>query len=106
MDENPFLREVFSILESVASDWMDIGRYLHVDQKYLIVASSVSKQIVDGIIDNNNKKLKMLLVKWQETECSPVNWATIVDLVEKMKFHDLIPLAKVHLPKEGIYIII
>lgn len=93
--------ELLSLLEPVAIYWMDIGRHLCVDREYrLSIANSIS---AEATLESNQKMkwLEIILLKWEESECSPVNWTTIVDVMEKMEFYDLIPKAKAHLSRKG-----
>lgn len=77
--KSTFIQNVFRLLKPVARQcsWMDIGHHLCVD---------VDSVLKDTTVLSNTGKLAKILVKWEESECSPVNWSTIVGVLEKMKF--------------------
>ena len=81
--------DVHCMLNGISVDWDKIGRELKVDRNY--------REELRGKHDDSDYKLESVLYKWSESECSVVNWDTIIEVLEKLQLMSVLTSVKEYL---------
>ena len=84
------VNDVHRLLNDIAVDWNDIGRELGVDWEY---REELRRE--PGL--TNAYKLESVLHKWAQSECSDVNWDTIIDVLERCQKNNVLRSVKDYL---------
>ncbi len=84
------VNDVHRLLNYISVDWNDIGRELKVNWNY---REELRKEA--GL--TNAYKLESVLQKWAQSECSVVNWDTIMQVLERLQRREVLRSVKDYL---------
>ena len=81
-----FANQIFDIFKDKSAQWDSVGRELNVSinyrQELLMMPIGVSA----------DSKLDLVIQKWVESECSPVNWLTVRQVLTTLDMESLLSL--------------
>ena len=78
------------MLNCISVNWADIGRELGVDWNY---REELKRE--PGL--TSAYKLESVLYKWSQSECSDVNWDTIVKVLKRLEYKNVLRSVKEYL---------
>lgn len=81
-EAKPSLTDAFHLLRDKSSHWHDIGRDLEVSINY--------RKSLRTLTESDDVKLEDILNRWLESECSEVSWNHLIEVLEELKFRDII----------------
>ncbi len=84
------VNDVHCLLNEISVDWTDIARALGVDWNY---REELRREA--GL--TNAYKLESVLHKWAQSECSVVNWDTILEVLERLEKNNVLRSVKDYL---------
>ena len=82
--------DVHRQLNCISVDWFDIGRELGVEFNY-------REELKRDPELTNPSRLEYVLHKWSQSECSDVNWDTIIEVLEKLQQRKVLKAVKHYL---------
>ena len=68
----------------IAARWEDIGRILRVPLNYR------DQLRMEGVQTSPETKLERTLIKWVESQCSPVTWSNLIGGLSSLQFNDVL----------------
>ena len=78
--------EVFDIFKHSSADWDSFGRQLKVSFNYRRELSMKPTGV------SADSKLDLVIQKWVESQCSPVNWSTVRQVLTTLDMKSLLRL--------------
>ena len=88
LSQAPHPNDVFNLFKGKAYQWNDIGREFGVPFGYR------EELTMEGVMSNADSKLEKVVWKWVESECSDVTWNTVIKVLKKLKYDDLMEATK------------
>ena len=80
----PFAKKVFDIFKHNSADWDSFGRELNVSVNF--------RKETFRTFESADSKLDLVIQKWVESECSPVNWLTVRQVLTALDMKSLLSL--------------
>ena len=76
MRKSPDMHKLHGLIKGIAHKWREIANEIKVDDGYCeTLATSVQ------LVDQNRLKLERVLKKWEASQCSPVTWGNIIEVL-------------------------
>ncbi len=82
----PFAKKVYDIFKHNSADWDSFGRELKVSINYQRELSMIPTGV------SADYKLYLVIHKWVESKCSPVNWSTVRQVLTTLDMKLLLSL--------------
>lgn len=77
------LPDVFNLFKCKSANWREIGMQFGVEMND---RDNIARDLTYPTPEN---KLEAVLHKWIESECSPVTWDHVAEVLEKLEYRDL-----------------
>ena len=80
--KEPEVSDVFELLKKISNEWNNIGRGLGIE---LNDRDTIKKEGQD-----QKDRLERVVVKWIESKTTNVTWGTLMEVMEKLEYRDIV----------------
>ena len=97
MRKSPDMHDLHSLIRGIAHKWREIANEIKVDDTCCeTLATSVQ------FVDQNRLKLERVLKKWAASQCSPVTWGKIIEVLYAVDEKPTAEIVSEHVSKQEV----
>ena len=97
MRKSPNMHELYGLIRGIAHKWRVIANEIKVDGSY---CETLTKSV--QFVDQDGLKLEEVLNKWESSQCSPVTWERIIEVLYAIDEKSTADIVSKHVRKQEV----